>query len=426
MIKKLLNNATAKNASWIIAGKVIQMIISLLVGILTTRYLGPANHGLINYGTAYVAFFMSVCNLGINSILVKEFVDNIDDEGKIIGSTLAMRAITSLLSIGIIACLVSIVDYDSTITIVVAILCSLSLIFNIFETFNYWFQSKLKSKVTAMITLVAYIVTSIYKIILLILDKDVQWFAFATSIDYLCIGILLFIFYKRAGGQKLSFSWATCKRLLSKSVYFILPGLMVAIYGYADKFMLKHMLSESEVGYYSTATTVAGMWVFILSAIIDSMNPSIMEAHKIDKALYEKRNRQLYAIVFYLSIIVSILFTIFSELVIYILYGEEFMPSAMPLRIITWYTAFSYLGVARNAWIVCEDKGKYLIYIYLCAAVSNVLLNLALIPLWGASGAALASLITQIITVFVVPFFIKDLKRNSILMLQAICFKDLK
>ncbi len=49
------------------------------------------------------------------------------------------------------------------------------------------------------------------------------------------------------------------------------------------------------------------------------------------------------------------------------------MLSVMPLRIITWYTAFSYLGVARNAWIVCENKQKYLKWVYGAAAVSNVI-----------------------------------------------------
>lgn len=47
------------------------MIISLFVRILTVRYLGQSNHGLVNCGIAYVVFFASLCNLNINSIIVK-------------------------------------------------------------------------------------------------------------------------------------------------------------------------------------------------------------------------------------------------------------------------------------------------------------------------------------------------------------------
>lgn len=426
MIKRFLKNATVKNAGWLIFGKVAQMLISLVVGLLTARYLGPSNYGLINYALAYTAFFMAFCTLGINSVLVKEFIDHPEQEGKIIGSSLLLRAISSFLSAGVIVCIVSIIEADEITTIVVTALCSISLLFNIFETFNYWFQSRLQSKVTTIVTLIAYIVTSLYKILLLVFGKSVEWFAFANTLDYICLGILLLICYKKYGGAKLSFSKSVSKRILSKSVHFILPSLMVSIYGYADKFMLKHMLNEAEVGYYSTATAICTMWCFVLTAIIDSLYPSIMEAYKSDKKLFERRNRQLYAIVFYVSVVVSTLFCVFGELIVWLLYGNDYLPSVAPLRVITWYTAFSYLGVARNAWIVCEDKQKYLKYIYVSAAIINVILNLVFIPIWNATGAAVASLITQIITTIVIPFFIKDIRRNSVLMIEGIIFKGIR
>ena len=201
---------------------------------------------------------------------------------------------------------------------------------------------------------------------------------------------------------------------------------MVAIYGQTDKLMLKQMLSETHVGYYSTASTLCVMWVFVLTAIIDSINPTIMRLHSINYQQYERKNRQLYAIVFYVSVFVSVLFMIFGDFVISILYGVEYAPAGLSLKIITWYTAFSYLGVARNSWIVCERKQKYLKYMYLSAAVINVFLNLALIPMLGVAGAALASLITQICTSMVLPLFFKGMRRNTILMLQAIMLRGIK
>ena len=108
------------------------------------------------------------------------------------------------------------------------------------------------------------------------------------------------------------------------------------------------------------------------------------------------------------------------------MYGEAYLPAVAPLRVITWYTAFSYLGVARNAWVVCENKQKYLKYIYFAAAISNVILNLLFIPKMGAVGAAIASLAAQMITVIIVPFFIRGMRENSIMMLEAIFFRGLK
>ncbi|MBE6732994.1 MAG: flippase [Ruminococcaceae bacterium] len=425
-IKKLFANRIVKNASWIIGEKVIQMLISFVVGILTARYLGPSNYGLINYASSYAAFFMAFCTLGINSILVKEFIDSPDEVGVTIGTTLVLRSVSSFLSAITIIVIVCFVDAGEPTTIWVVALSSLGLIFQVFTTFNYWFQAQLKSKITAIASFVAYIVTAAYKIYLLYSNKSVLWFAFSLSVDYIVVALFLFIAYKKNNGKPLRFSWKSGKRLLSKSYHFILPSLMVAIYGNTDRFMLKHMMDTAEVGIYAIATAICSMWCFVLSAIIDSFYPSIMEANNNNEELFKKKNKQLYAIVFYVSMFVSLMFQIFAPLVIKILYGVEFIEAIDPLRIVTWYTAFSYLGVARNAWIVCKDKQKYLILIYTFAAVSNIGLNMIFIPLFGASGAAVASLIAQIFVAIVLPLFIKPLRENSVMMLEAILLKGIK
>lgn len=422
-LSKLLKNRTAQNASWLIFGRIAQMIISFFVGILTARFLGPSNYGLIGYAGAYTAFFMAFCTLGINSILVKEFVLRPDDEGEIIGTTLILRVVSSILSSITILIIVSILDSGEKTTLYVVALCSIGTVFHVFEVFNYWFQAKLQSKVTAIASLIAYMVTAIYKVILIVTGKSVYWFAFATSVDYICIAILLLIAYFKFGGKKLSFSFLCAKDLLKQSYHFILSSLMVSIYGQTDKLMLKQMISETEVGYYSTATAICSMWCFVLTAIIDSFYPSIIEASEKDEELFKKRNKQLYAMIFYISVFVSVIFFIFSPLIIKILYGNEFLPAVNPLRIVTWYTAFSYLGVARNAWIVCKKRQKYLKYIYILAAVANIILNLIFIPLFGASGAAIASLISQILTSIVLPLFLKGLRENSVMMIKAILFR---
>lgn len=426
-IFELLKNKTTQNAGWLICGKIIQMLLSLFIGVWTSRYLGPSNLGLVNYGLTYTTFFASICNLGINSVLVKEIIDNPEKEGTVIGTSLVLRAISSFLSMIVIVGICSLVDNDEPLTVLVVLLCSFGVIFQIFETFNYWFQSKLKSKFTAIAILIGYIATSVYRVVLMITKQPVQYFALATSIDYFVVGFFLIVSYFANGGKKLSFSWNYAKSLIGRSWHFIIPGLMVSVYSQTDKIMLKQMISETEIGYYSTALTVCNMWCFVLAAIIDSFYPSIMELHKNNNIKqYNKRNKQLYAIVFYVALIVSGLICIFAPLIIDILYGAAYAPSVGPLRIITWYTAFSYLGVARNAWIVSNDKQKYLIWIYLGSAAANVILNILLIPVFGSSGAALASLSAQIFTIFVMPSFIKPLRENTKLICQAIILKGIR
>lgn len=425
ILKKLpfLKNKEVKNAGWIIGARVVHMVFSLIVSILSARFLGPSNYGLVNYGITYANFFMSLCTLGINSVIVKEFVDNPDQRGEALGTTIVLRLISSFLSVCMIIIISLFLDHGEPETIVVVALCAISLMFHGFETIGYYFQSLYQSKYSSIVSLIAYVVASVYKIVLLVCGMSVRWFAVATSVDYAVIAVLEMIVYKKKNGPKLTFSWAKGKYLLSKSYHYILSGLMVSIYGQTDKLMLKQMIDESSVGFYSIGVSVSNIWVFVLSAIIDSMYPTIMSLHKTSKLAFERKNKQLYAIVFYVSVAVSLLFTVFGKIAIRILYGVEYDPAYGSLSVVTWYTAFSYLGVARNAWIVCEDKQKYLKYTYFAAAIMNVILNAALIPLWGATGAAVASLLTQIFTSMGVPALIPGMRPNVKLMIDAILLK---
>lgn len=423
-LKKILQNKTVRNAGWIIGGRLTNKALSFLVGVLAARYLGPGNMGLIGYVAAYVTFFASLCNLGINSVIIKNFVDYPDEEGTTIGTTMVLRAASSVLSCVMIVGIVAVVDRGEPTTMLVALLSSVGLLFQVFDTLKQWFQSRLQSKYAAIATVVSYLAVSVYKLVLLMTGKRVEWFALATSVEYLVIAVFLLTAYKKNGGPAFSFSAVKAKQLLRVSSSYIASGLMVSVYASTDKLMLKQMLGEESVGYYTTAVSLSTTWVFLLQAVIDSMYPSVVRAHETDRNIFERKNRQLYALVIYSALFVSLVICLLAKPLVSVLYGEAYMPAVEPLRIVVWYTAFSYLGVARNAWIVSENRQKYLKYLYTGAAVINVLLNLMLIPVSGASGAALASLITQISTVVILPALIRPLRPNAKLMLEAVRLKD--
>lgn len=417
------NNMIRRNASWLIGGSMLNKLIAFLISLLTARYLGPSNYGLISYATAFTTLFFSLCTLGINSIIIKEFVDNPDNTGEIMGTTLVLQGISSILSIGVIFLIVFFLNYGESLTLLVVFLCSLGLFFQMMDSLKYWFQYKLMSKYSAIATTIAYIISSIYKMFLLITGKSVIWFSIATSIDYFCVAVVLFVFYKKHNGPKFSFSSLRSTHLLKKSCPFIITGIMISIYSATDKLMLKNMLDESSVGYYGIAISISTVWVFVLSSIIDSFKPVIAELFNSDKTNYEKKNIQLYSIVFYCSIIVSVFMTIFAPFGIRFLYGESFLPAVNPTRICTWYVAFSYLGVARDVWIICEGKQKKLPVIYALSALTNVVLNAVLIPSYQSSGAAMASFLTQFSTIIIYPLCIRDYRPNVVMMFKALLFR---
>ena len=184
--------------------------------------------------------------------------------------------------------------------------------------------------------------------------------------------------------------------------------------------MLKSMLDESAVGIYAAAVACAGMTSFVFSAIIDSFRPSVFESKKVSEEAYEKSLMGCYSVVIYLSLAQSLVMTLLAPFVISLLYGAEYSASSDVLRLVVWYTTFSYLGPVRNIWILAENKQKYLWIINLSGALVNVLLNIIMIPIMGVMGAALASLITQMFTNVIIGFIIRPISHNNLLILKSL------
>lgn len=426
VISKFKGNLFVYNAIWNMGGKVLQMGLSLIVGMLTARYLGPSNYGVIGYTASFISFFSVICQLGFTSVAVKELLDNKEREGEVLGTSIFLRVCTSVISTIAITIMIYVIDDGDRVIVWVAFLQSLSLLFQSFEMFHYWYQSRMETQVSVKVQTAAYLVMSAYKIALLALGMSVQWFAFSTALEAAAVALFLYIAYRKKGTQKLSVSLTYGKKLLGESYHFILSGLMVTIYSEMDKIMLKQMLSAEATGYYVAANKVSSLWSFVLMALISSAQPLIIAARSKDYNVYIKKNKQLYAAVIWIGAAAGLAVTILGKWIILIMYGESYIAATSSLQISAWYTLFAMLGSARGTWIVCENKGKYVKYYLGVGAVLNVILNYLLIPIYGAAGAAAATLLTQIFTSVFAPALFKETRIYTKYVFEAFILKGIR
>lgn len=414
-----------KNASWIIGCKIVQAVIGLIIGMISARYLGPSNYGLIGYASSISAFLLPVMQLGLSKTLVQEFIKRPDREGEVLGTAIVFNLISALACMAGIFCFLSIANAGEPVTITVGVLFSFSLLFQATENVQYWFQAKLMSKYPSIAAVIAYTIVALYKIFLLVTGKSVIWFSVSSTLDYMLISFILLVIYRRKGTQKLRFSWRLGIEMLHSSKYYIVSSMMVSIFQQTDRIMLKLMMNEAETGYYNAAITCVGVTSFVFVAIVDSMRPPILEAKHEGSSAYEPRITQLYSVITYFSLVQCVFMVILAKPLVLILYGEEYLPSVTALRIAVWYVTFSNYGSIRNIWMLAESKQKYLWIINLTGALANVALNAALIPFLGAVGAAIASLVTQFFTNVIIGFIIRPIRYNNVLMIRGLNPKPL-
>ena len=424
-LKKILSNRFLQNTGWMAFAQIYQMVISLFIGVISARYLGPTNYGTINYAASYISFFTIFCALGLEGIVVKEMISKREQEGIILGSGIAMRLIAGVLSMIAVCVIVYFLNPNDSVLLTVTFLQSIILPFNAFHLIDMWYQSKLNSKVSTIIRCISYTLMSLYKIYLLITGKSVEWFAFSTSLDSLLIALMFMLMYRRNGTRKLKFDYNTSKELLLQSYHLIISTMMAVLYSQMDRVMIGKMMTQTDVGFYTAAATICNMWIFIPQAFANSARPVIMELKDKDSNMYIRRLKQLMGFIFWIGALFSIVFTVMADFIIHVIYGDAYTMSKGPLIILIWSTVFSSLSYPRSIWMICENKQNYTKYILIWGVILNLILNYYGIKYLGIIGAAIATLFTEIMTCIISPMFYKEMRIFIRYLLESIIGKGI-
>lgn len=411
------------NMSWLMGGKIVNMILSFFVSLATARYLGPSNFGSINYVAAYVSFFSSIASLGLSVIVIKEVSSGEEDDNKVIWTGILMRFLTAVASTIAAVAFFAIAKRNDPLLVPIAALESIAILASAFDTFMYWFQGKLLGKYVSIAGVIAYLAMSLYRLYLLANGADILWFAFATSVDTLVLALVLFIFYVKENGFRPVISLPLGRKLLKQSYHYLISGLIAILYSKIDQIMLGDMLDKASVGLYSAALTIAGLWGMIPSAFIQSVSPILYKNAQTDRGMFLKRLKQSYAGIWFLNVCWSLAISLFSYWVVLLLYGAEYMGARKALIIVVWYSGISSLGSLTQVYLATENKNKYINYFALAGLVTDVALNALLIPHFGITGAAVATLATYCVIHIVMPLVIKDTREAAVLILQGMIFR---
>lgn len=412
------NNALKKfidNTGWILFKEFYSILVSLIVGSLSARYLGPSNYGLISYGGALISFFLIVTQLGMSNVVILEIVRNPQNESCFLGSALIMRIIASILSVIVIQSIMLFLEPDNRLLHMVTFLQALSLIFQASDVLFFWFHAKMQMKYVTLTAMAALTVTSIWRIILLAKGASIEWFAASTSISAAVSCIMIVIFFKWRAKIKLKFSVNDSVQILKSSFHFIINSVTLTFYTQLDKIMIGKMLDETVLGYYTAACTISVMWEVLPNAIWNSARPILAQKYDTNKEEFVKRYQIVLLGITSLGVCVAIGFSVFAKILLWILYGEKYYPAIPALRILVWSTACAAIGSGKTIWMVLNNKSKYMEYFTFIGAVINITLNLVFIHFWGYIGAALSTLITNIFTGVLFPFFFRETKEYALL-----------
>lgn len=413
--RKIENNKNLRkildNINWLGGEKVIRLFLAIFVTALVARYLGPEQFGMMSYAFAFVSLFVVFEKLGLDSIVVRNIVNNPEKKAEYLGSTLILRFVGSsaLLVFSMIG--IMLLRPGETIIYVFVAIVAISYLFKSFETIDLWFQSQVKSKFTAQSQIVAFLIISALKVLFVFTQQPLIAFVLMFLLDSIIAATLLVFFYQKRGPVpilKWKARFETMKELLKDSWPLILSGVAIAIYMRIDQIMIGSMLGDTELGVYSVAVKLSEAWYFLPMIITASVFPAILKAKKKSKELYLERMQKLYDAFTWFTIPIAIIVALLSSYIIGILFGDEFIQASLVLSILIFSGVFTFLGVASSKYLISENLTKISFYRTVLGLIINILLNVMLIPVYGIIGAAIATLVSYAFAAYVANLLFKE------------------
>lgn len=203
--------------------------------------------------------------------------------------------------------------------------------------------------------------------------------------------------------------------LLKDSIKFGIKGYLanaIQLLNYRlDMLLVNFFLGVTFVGYYSIAVLLAEMLWYFPDSVGTVIFPKVSSVKfEVASELTPKVCRNTL----FLTFISSLLLFVFGKKIIFIAFGELFLPALQPLWVLLpGVVALSIAKVLAND---LTGRGKPMINTYtaMVSLAINIGLNLILIPRWGIIGAAFASTISYITTAMIILYSFLRITHNTL------------
>lgn len=411
-----------KNIGWLFADRILRMGVGLIVGAWVARYLKPDLFGQFQYASAFVSLFSVLAGLGLDQIVVRDIVRDSSCNNETLGTTFVLKILGSFLTIGVTLGTVILFNPNDNLTILLAGILAVATTFNAFNTIEFWFQSWVKSKYTVIAKNIAFLLATLIRIALIQMQAPLIAFAWAVVAESALGAIGLAIAYQVKGENIIKWraGWLRAKILLKESWSLIISGLAIMIYVRIDQIMLGQLADNRSVGLYAVATRISELWYFIASAIVSSVTPAIVQAREQSETLYYEKLQKLFNIMALITFAIAIPMTFLSRPIVVLIYGQNYALASEPLSIYIWSSVFGFFGWAKSIWIVAESLTTFALITTCCGAAMNILLNFWLIPIYGGSGAAIATVVSYAFTDYVMCIIYPPARKLGWVMTKAL------
>lgn len=373
-------------------------VFPLITYSYVARVLTPEGTGKVAFVNSILQYFSYAATLGIPSYGLRECA-KVRDNKKVCSHLVQELLIINLIStaiayIGLILAVINVekLFYYKEVFLVMSIYIILNTI-----GVEWLYQALEEYSYITIRSLLFKCVSVILTFILIRKSSDILWYAFLSvftiSANYICnfINVRKYISFKKVSKYNL-------KRHLKPIITLFSASIIITIYANFDISMLGFISTEYEVGLYNATLKIKNIVISISMAITSVIVPRIAYCfeHNQNKKVQDLLVKSMQGSLI-LTVPIAVYILIFPENVLKFVCGEQYITAANTLRVLMLCIFPMILSnLFGNQLLIPLGLEKYYTQSVFIGMWINIGLNLAMIPRWGAVGAAIGTLVTEI------------------------------
>ena len=402
-----------KNFAYQMMYEILVLILPFITSPYIARVIGAEGLGIYSFSYSVAYYFVLVSMLGIKNYgnrAVARVRDDPDQLSHTFSNILALHIIVSLI------CTLAYVGYIFTITedrlyAVIQIFYVISGIFDI--SWFYFGTENFKLTVTRNTIIRIINVTMVF---LFVRTRNDLWiYCLIMSIGFLVSQLTLWVPLHRYV-KLVRPEWNKVFTHLKPMLILFIPAIAVSLYKYMDKIMIGTLSSKVQLGYYENAEKVINIPMTIIASFGTVMLPKMSNLaagnNKNESRRYISVSMQfVMCMAFALSFGLSSMGMVFAP----VFWGDAFEPSGVIIMGLSATIPFiSFANVIRTQYLIPNERDKDYLISVISGAVVNLIINWLLIPVLGAYGAMIGTIVAEITVCLIQAFSVrKNLPLNE-------------
>lgn len=386
-------------AAWLMFDRSARLIIAFAVSILVARELDPSVFGTLSYANATVSTLSFVATLGLEAIVVRMLAQEPEAHGEIVASAIFVRALGGAALIGIAAAAAKVLQPEQPVLTLITALIAAASLFQSAEVVEYWLRQKGVVQGAVIGRQLVLVGGAAGRVAALAADNPLIVLAAIPLAEAAAAAIVLLALYARSdpAAPVARPRMQRVKAMLAQCVPLLIAAVAVSIYVRIGVLILGAVSGNAEVGIYTVATLVSEASHAVPFALMAAYAPSLLQRSGSD---FDRRWERALRLIVLLGLGLSAAICALALWLMPLVFGAAYATAGSVLTIHIWSAPFVFMSIASEAWFLKYDRLAYYPAKTALGAASSVALNLALVPYFGAHGAAMATVVSYSVSAY--------------------------